>query len=74
MICLLARQVEGDEAITGESGTKLILHLREDAEEYADDFKVSSHRKCVRNCFAKVNSHTIRHLVYQPVNSFFTDA
>ncbi|KAJ1487904.1 histidine kinase-like ATPase [Baffinella frigidus] len=33
-------KVEGDEEITGESGTRLILHLREDAEEYADDFKV----------------------------------
>jgi len=33
-------KVEGEEEIQGESGTRLILHLREDAEGYAQDFKI----------------------------------
>jgi HSP90 family molecular chaperone len=33
-------EVQGDDEIMGKSGTKLILTLREDAEEYLDDFKV----------------------------------
>jgi hypothetical protein len=33
-------QVNGEDEISGKSGTRIILSLREDAEEYMDDFKL----------------------------------
>ena len=32
--------MKGEEEISGKSGTRIILSLREDAEEYMDDFKL----------------------------------
>jgi len=35
-------EVDGEEAIAGESGTRIVLQLREDCEEYTDPFKLKT--------------------------------